>query len=335
MDDRLHHLIFKWLRQLQIPVSAGYIHEKLLSHPHYPSLLSITDTLDDLGIENAALVVDKAKLKEIPAPFMAHTGTRGGEFILVRNIRKHLKKYPGFEKDWDGTVVAAEKPGSWKNKENDRFLAEVKKKKVFHWLGASAILLLVAFSLPNQFSWQNPGLLITSLAGLAIAILIVQHELGISNEITDQLCGADRNTDCDAVMKSKGSKILTWFNPIVIGWADAGIIYFSSMFLLLTISFFTETIQSLVNILSLLATCSLFFTLYSVYYQWRVVKKWCLLCLATVAILWVQFILLVPDLQNVMRGTQKITMETTGYTAFLLTFTAILWLGLAETCFAE
>jgi ABC-type bacteriocin/lantibiotic exporter with double-glycine peptidase domain len=69
-------LLIRWLQKLNIPVSARYIKEKFLSHPDYPSLLSITDSLNELGIENAALVVDKEKLNEIPIPFLAHIYTK-------------------------------------------------------------------------------------------------------------------------------------------------------------------------------------------------------------------------------------------------------------------
>ena len=62
MSRQLENLIASWLHHLKIPISSQYIKEKLLSHPDYPSLLSITDTLDEMGIDNAALVVDNRKL---------------------------------------------------------------------------------------------------------------------------------------------------------------------------------------------------------------------------------------------------------------------------------
>jgi len=40
---------------MNIPVSKTFLREQLLSHPDYPSLLSITDTLNELHIENTAL----------------------------------------------------------------------------------------------------------------------------------------------------------------------------------------------------------------------------------------------------------------------------------------
>ena len=317
MSRRLENLIVRWLHHLGIPVSSHFVKEKLLSHSDYPSLLSITDALDELGIENAAFVVDKERLNEVPVPFLAHTTAEGGEFILVTDLKKLLNEQPDFNKHWDGVIVAVEKPERWNNAENAEFLSTEKKQKQFFRLTAVLIIIISAISLWNQFSWQYFGLLITSLAGFGVAVLIMQHELGISNELTEQLCAAGKNMDCDAVMHSKGSKIFKWVN-----WADSGIIYFSSVFLLLTISFLTGTIRSFEMLLALLATCSLPFTLFSVFYQWRIVKKWCPLCLATVVLLWMQFIVLSPAALNLTKGGWSMFSNNTILFAFFL-FTVI------------
>jgi uncharacterized membrane protein len=323
MSRHFDHLVYRWLCLMKIPVSGNFLKQQMMVNPDYPSLLSITDTLDELGIENAALVVDKEKLNEIPLPFLAHTNIKGGEFILVTNLKKLFKDFPDFEKQWNGVVVAAEKPEQWNNKENVKWLTKEKRQKQFLWLTVVSIILVSALSLWNQFSWQYFGLLIASLTGLGVAVLIVQHELGISNEFTEQLCAAGKNTDCDAVIQSKGSKFLKVFN-----WADAGIIYFSSVFFVLTVSFFTGAGQPFTNILSLLAACALPFTFFSIYYQWRVIKKWCPLCLATVALLWAQFFLLLPDILQF--SLKSILANEALFTAFSFVVAAVLWLELIK-----
>ena len=284
--------------------------------------------MDELNIENRAFVVGKEKINEIPVPFLAHTVTRGGEFELITDIEKHIKRHPNFEKQWDGIAVLAEKPEHFENAENERMLQLEKRKRQVLWLFTFFIAALSFFPVTNNFSWQYSGLLLTTIAGLSITVLIVQHELGISNEFTEQLCAAGKHTDCDAVMASKGSKFPQWLNPIAIGWADAGIIYFSSVFLLLVISGFTGIFESKAIILSLLATCSLPFTFFSVYYQWRVVKKWCPLCLATVAVLWIQFGLLLPGFDRF--SFQATSLNETLFTLFTFCTLSVTWLLLIK-----
>lgn len=304
-------VVSRWLHNMKIPVSSSLLRDKLCSHPDYPSLASITDTLDELGIDNAAIVVDKEKIGEVPVPFLAHSSNNGGGFIVINNVKEQLQQNTEFEKTWNGIAVLAGKPENWRHKENERRLVKERKSKYNIVLSCAAAILFSGVSLFNHFSWQLTGLFLSSLAGLATAILIVQQELGISNELTEQLCAAGKNTDCDAVMHSKGSKFGKWFN-----WADAGIIYFSSFLLLL--------ISSSQLLLAVLSATAIPFTFFSLYYQWRVVKKWCTLCLITVAILWIQFVLLMPIL--IQFNLTAVSISEIAFATFIITAMATAWL---------
>src|SRR5687767_1508904 len=113
MNAKLGPIVFKWLQYAGIGVSKKYIDDQLQSHPDYPSLISITDTLDELGIENMSMVVDKERLDELPIPFLAHSPVNGGGFIVINNIEQQIRQDKEFEKNWDGIVVLVEKPASW------------------------------------------------------------------------------------------------------------------------------------------------------------------------------------------------------------------------------
>ena len=128
MSINLSTTVSGWLNKLNIPVSRKYIHQQLNSHPDYPSLLSITDTLDHLGIENAAVQIEKDQLHEVDTPFIAHLRTRHGEFVIVENRDTLNKKYPGFFENWDGVVVVAEKNEGWIHKQNDEWLQKRKER---------------------------------------------------------------------------------------------------------------------------------------------------------------------------------------------------------------
>lgn len=175
--------------------------------------------------------------------------------------------------------------------------------------------------------------MLTAVTGTFTGVLIVQEELGISNEFTEQLCAAGKNTDCHAVIHSKagssrGSKWIQWLNPIGIGLSDATIIYFGSLFILLTISLFYGAMPSFVSVFFLLASFSLPVTLFSIYYQWRIVKKWCPLCLATVAILWIQFGLLL----GAEPGTELVEVAEgifAGFSATAFLFTLFIFFSIA------
>ncbi len=285
MSEKLCAAVYNWLKQSGIRVSRRYLDQQLQSHPDYPSLASITDTLDDLGVDNMSLVVDKEKMDELSAPFLAHSPVNGGSFIVINDMLRQIKQNKNFERDWDGIVVLAEKPDNWKHEENETTLAKEKKVKGYTFFGIAAIVISAILSLSEILNFQTAGLLLTVLAGIAITVLIVREELGISNEITEHLCrSAGMETDCNAVISSKGTKLAGWFS-----WSDAGIIYFASFLLLLVVS-------PDIPLFSLFSASAIPFVFFSIYYQWQVVKKWCILCLLTVAILIIQFFLLLPFL---------------------------------------
>lgn len=55
---------------------------KLLHHPDYPSLLSLSDALNTWKVNNAAARIPKENIAQLPLPFIAHTYA-GGNFALV------------------------------------------------------------------------------------------------------------------------------------------------------------------------------------------------------------------------------------------------------------
>ncbi|MFT3825911.1 MAG: vitamin K epoxide reductase family protein [Chitinophagaceae bacterium] len=278
--------------------------------------------LDILGVENVALVVDKDKLNDIPVPFLAYTSAKG--FLLVENVPALLKAQPGFMESWNGVVVAAEKPAVLKaDIQNEKWLGAERSQLKMFWLAAAVLILFIAGGLVAGFGWIESLLLLTSLAGAGIASLIVMQELGVSNPVTEQLCNAGKQTDCNAVIKSKGAALTGWLK-----WSDIGIIYFFSMLLMWISAIYTGQAQPVMVITAFIAVASLPFTIFSLYYQQQVVKKWCTLCLITLAVLWVQSGICVPLLLNT--GSLTVSWLTVSYTAFTFFLTTALWLLLLK-----
>jgi ABC-type bacteriocin/lantibiotic exporter with double-glycine peptidase domain len=120
------HIIRRLLSMAGITISPSLLKEKLQAHPDYPSLLAVTDTLDELGIDNAALQIDKERINEVPTPFLAHDAAKG-EFVVINNVQQQLSPGSELEKNWNGMAQLAEKPKGWHHTENEKRLAEEKK----------------------------------------------------------------------------------------------------------------------------------------------------------------------------------------------------------------
>lgn len=323
MNNSLESIVGQWMRLLKIPISKGYLHKSLLSHPAYPSATSITDVLDYLGIDNAAMVVDKEKINEIPVPFMAHVNSKRGDFVLVSDTAKLLQHRHRFLEEWDGVVIMAEKPQKLENTENQKWVDSEKRSKWVMGLSVASVLAIIMALMSFQFSFLLAGLIIATIAGLGVSCIIVQHELGFRNTFTEKLCAIGKNADCDAVLNSKKSKLFSWLS-----WADVGVIWFSSILLILIISLFNSPDSFLFILLTPLFICALLFSFLSLYYQWQVVKKWCPLCLLTIVLLWLQSAIILS--QSAKISFTGFSLQTIYVVLFFFIMINTIWIAILK-----
>jgi len=122
---------------------------------------------------------------------------------------------------------------------------------------------------------------VLNLAGLIVSGLLVNKQLGYTNDIVDKACKQGKNSDCDSVLNSSASKIFGIF-PL----SEIAFLYFSAMTISMIISSAVGVLSGYFLILSGLGSL---FTIFTIYYQWRVIKKWCPLCLVLSLLLWGQF----------------------------------------------
>jgi uncharacterized membrane protein len=118
---------------------------------------------------------------------------------------------------------------------------------------------------------------ITKLAGFALCILLIMYETDKTNKLVKNICTGGKQFNCDAVMGSKGAQLFG------IGWSDAGFCYFAATFLFLL--FPGIAIHDKLLLLGTSALAVSPYIVFSVYYQWQVVKQWCPLCLLVQAVL--------------------------------------------------
>jgi hypothetical protein len=264
MEKSVAQKVSDWLIRLEIPIGKSYFENKLVSHPNYPSLLSITDTLDTMGIENAALQVDKESLTELPTPFLAAMNIEGTDFILVKDAAKLITKQQNFLEQWPGIVIVAEKPEFLDDPTNQTAWIKEKRTVFITRVAGGILIALVLAALSVGFNWWNVSLMVTTLVGGIIAALIVQHEMGINNHLVDKLCSSFKNSDCEAVLQSKPSTLFSWLNM-----ADMAIIWFASLFFIFITSLFTSAVVGMLPVLAVCSGISVPLTAFSLYYQGR------------------------------------------------------------------
>jgi len=318
MSDNISKPTFDWLRAMNVNVSRDFVKRQLRCHPDYPSLASLTERLEEWGIPNAAVVVDKEKLHELPLPFLAHQPENDGGFVLVKSFQDRSVRSKEFLSSWDGIAVFAEAPDNWRYSSNDEQLKKDKinrRKKIASFILSS---LAIAGIASTTFSLQLTMLLVLSLLGVGIASLIAQEELGITNEITEQLCSTGKQVDCNAVLNSDAGKVGKWFTL-----SDASLVYFAGLSLFMMLTYLVPAASSW---LSWLVLPAIPVTLFSLYYQWRVIKKWCVLCLLTVGILWLQASVVLAGPAPVF--SMDLSVSGSVLVFFSMTLPAVAWMML-------
>ena len=305
------------LKKLNIPVTATTVVDTLEHHPHYPSLYSISDSLQKWKVENLALRVDPDSLEKIPTPFIAHSKAGGGNFILVNSVNGVVEYTDGkgafgkpgikqksreeFKKDWDNIVLIAEKnevSGEKEYRLNKRKELIEGLRIPFIIAGCLLLTVLYAAAVHNFFT---ASLAFLKFSGCIVAGLLLWFEVDKSNPVLQQICAAGGKTNCTAVLSSKQSKL---FN--IISWSEVGFFYFAGGFIYLLVSVTLSLPKGQLPTLALLSWLNLFalpYTVFSVFYQWRIAKQWCPLCLTVQAILVLEFVVCYFGLRQAQTDT--------------------------------
>ncbi|HLK31388.1 MAG TPA: vitamin K epoxide reductase family protein [Puia sp.] len=299
-NTSLKHVAAFYSRFQKVRVTKTSIQKSIEENPYYPSLLSLSDTFSRYNINNSAFEVDKESFDQLETPFVAfaYMPGVGKDFVLVTEMKNGSVHYlykskkeetiakDEFMKRYQNIVWLAEpdeKSGETNYSEKLKEEKKVKAKKIA-WFTAIAMLIIIVFiaNVNYQHILSFSIIALLKLLGTATAIMLLIYETDKSNAFVKNLCSAGGHTDCDAVLGSKAAKI------VGISWGEIGFFYFAAttLWLLIPSIAFADKIVGI----AIANTFAAPYILFSIYYQWKVVKQWCPLCLTVQAILFLELI---------------------------------------------
>jgi uncharacterized membrane protein len=272
-----------FLTSLNIPISKKYVQKLVSSHPDFPSLLSISDILQRLGVAHNAGRIAQEELNELPFPYLLPLDKGRGDILLIKNAND-LTKHKNDLDQWGGVVLQAETSKQIIDKTNhDLYLKERRSRYyAISLLTLITILLLLPFIV--SFSWLVFTLLATSLAGALVGYFILAKEVGVTYTVVDAFCNPNKATvnSCDNVLKAD-------ISLLGIKFSDAVLTYFTFQALALGLAqALPDATAGFVMVLAWLSAITLPIIFFSLYYQYFVAKAWCRLCLVVVGILAIQ-----------------------------------------------
>ncbi len=293
------------LQLLKVRVTETTLADSVLTHPDYPSLLSISDSLQHWNMETAAIKATAEKLEALPVPFVVHLKTGGGKFMVVKKITPEEVVYlneqgkeqsfarEDFLQRWDNVVLlaeAGEASGEADYKKNQR---KELWGVLFVPITLTLLLLLGIAQAGKLMANTSAGaiyytaFLLFSFLGMLATGLLLWHEYDGDNPLLQKVCSAGKKsntrggrTGCETVLNSSASKIIG-----TITWSEIGFIYFTGGYLYLLIA----GISSLPFVMAL-NILALPYIIFSIYYQAKVARQWCVLCLSVQSLLLLEFL---------------------------------------------
>lgn len=282
----MEKVILDYLQHLNISVSNTYFRKSVASHPEYPSILSLSDTLERLEIKHAVAKVQEEDLENIPFPFVLHLRRGQGQLLLIRS-QQDLREHESDIEDWDGVILLIEESDVAIDEEHQEYISREKTVKPgLMILGVSALLFFILM-LSQNFSWHYLLLLTTALAGTILGVLLTAKDVGIRYEAVEAFCNSGKKTNCERVLTSDEASLFGRFKL-----SDAVLSYF--IFQLIITGLWLPVRNEVSAILSVLFVFTMFslpVVGYSLYVQGVKLKSWCRLCLLVGGIFLVQAVL--------------------------------------------
>ncbi|HTK21040.1 MAG TPA: vitamin K epoxide reductase family protein [Mucilaginibacter sp.] len=282
-------------------ISRSTLEKDIKGHPNYPTFLSISDVLNNHGIENLTARFDKEKLPEIPTPFITQVNGKRqvNQFTVVKEINdKQTYYYDPETQSWStitldafaekssGNILMAEVEEQVKEKDYENKITEEKRVRLSQILMVVCLPLFLLFSAVFAFFDIGSAAVLPTLyaaltlAGVGATVLLLWYEVDQTNVVLQDICTGSKKVNCSAILQSKDAKIFG------VSWSTLGFVYFAGGLTLLLLSGIAN--PTTLNVLSWLTLAATPYVFYSVYYQWRVAKQWCVLCLSVQVVLSLQ-----------------------------------------------
>lgn len=297
-EDNLIAIAKNFISYCKLSINLFSVKKKLEAHPDYPTLGALADTFLYWNIKTLSLKLSPDQLNSIPLPAVVHFHGDNGGFMLLTKISHEFVFYidpvqgkrikesiSEFNKKWSGYTLLTE-TNKYSGEENfEQKKREAIKKKVFK-IFFTIIFIFLLLKLLTQVKFLELNLLlILKLIGFIVSFFLIKKEVGGTGFFLDKICNWNEKTNCEKVLNSSASKIFGW------RFSEIGLLYFSGGFLALLFTSFnlSTNFNGIYLILMALNVISLPYTIFSIFYQWRIINQWCPLCLLIQLILWIEY----------------------------------------------
>ncbi|SOE19577.1 Peptidase C39 family protein [Spirosomataceae bacterium TFI 002] len=318
MKSNIAITFVRFLKELDANVTKTSAMDYIESHPEQGSLLSISEGLEQYNIETAAIRITEEQLVEMPTPFITFFKRNGGTFGVVKSYKDGMlewfdtnkgmvsQAWSEFQQDWSGVVLLAETneisgEKDYKQKTNQEFLSN---SRVPLGLSLTAIVFLGFWFLnPSDFGFYANALLLLKATGAVLSALLLAKSANTDNEFVNKLCNVGSKVSCQSILDSPAAKLTSWLSL-----SDIGFIYFFAS--LISILMLGNDLSTFLTYHAVTSGLALAFGAYSIYYQGKIAKMWCPLCLGVVGVLTLEAVIVFALFEPLFSLKQSYALAT-------------------------
>lgn len=274
-------------------LGVPYTHKHLLDitqrAPYPDSLYGLGYVLTEYNIPYESVKIpNKSDLNTEDAPcvvilnkaFAIVTDISDENVTYISGSRTMHIRREAFNEQWNSVVMLLHPDGnSIECNYNNHIKATTCDKLKNVGICISVFLLFVASLLRIHITWSIGVLLLVNILGVYCAYMLLQKQLHIPSKIADKLCSIAKESHCEKVTDSAGATIFGMVKLSEVGFG----FFFTNLIVIL--AFPKSTFW-----LAIYAASVLPFSFWSIWYQKYKAKSWCVLCLSTLALMWLQAI---------------------------------------------
>jgi uncharacterized membrane protein len=128
--------------------------------------------------------------------------------------------------------------------------------------------------------------LLAKLIGLTASVFLLWYDIDKGNPFLKQICSGIQKANCSAVLNTKAATL-----GGMVTWSEVGFVYFAGSLLFSALA----GIIKVLPVLSIISLLALPYIIFSIHYQWKIAKQWCVLCLMAQAVLLTEGILVIVN----------------------------------------
>lgn len=317
--------LITYLKKENINIDLEEFKFQVETHPDFPSLYAFSDTLSFFKIDNLAARVENEDIDYLPdtfiallqpeqeRSFLAFVEKKNNQYVYIKDNKKATLTQTDFTKLWKNIVLVVEQT-------EHTIITDAKKNKTL-WPVLITLSALITLSIGNvtNFRFESLSLLTLIFSGIYLTFEALKQVFGVDSSFASAVCGTGVTSasNCESVITSKNSKL--FFN---ISLSDLSVIFFFGQLITLYAMSISGYLQNFLNYSWMTSLVTIPVILYSIYYQWRIEKQWCTICLLIIGVFVLQ-----TGLFAWYGSKTSIEMNILSLVIFLFGFiiTALLW----------